>query len=192
MISKAFLSFLDENEFDQDQKGYIDRIRRSMTEIEQFVAFSKTYQELGLRLPEWQDVGEMFKRAAQQIDTRNVAVNVNISGVSILCDPLFEKVCYNLIENAIRHGGDLTHIEVDGTETITGFLITVEDDGTGIPDEQKMFIFDRGFGKNTGYGLFLTREILSLSDITITENGQFGVGCRFEIDVPKGKYRKES
>ena len=192
MISKAFLSFLDENEYDQDQKGYIDRIRRSMTEIEQFVAFSKTYQELGLRLPEWQDVGEMFKRAAQQIDTRNVAVNVNISGVSILCDPLFEKVCYNLIENAIRHGGDLTHIEVDGTETITGFLITVEDDGTGIPDEQKMFIFDRGFGKNTGYGLFLTREILSLSDITITENGQFGVGCRFEIDVPKGKYRKES
>ena len=192
MISKAFLSFLDENEFDQDQKGYIDRIRRSMTEIEQFVAFSKTYQELGLRLPEWQDVGEMFKRAAQQIDTRNVAVNVNISGVSILCDPLFEKVCYNLIENAIRHGGDLTHIEVGGTETITGFLITVEDDGTGIPDEQKMFIFDRGFGKNTGYGLFLTREILSLSDITITENGQFGVGCRFEIDVPKGKYRKES
>ena len=94
MISKAFLSFLDENEYDQDQKGYIDRIRRSMTEIEQFVAFSKTYQELGLRLPEWQDVGEMFKRAAQQIDTRNVAVNVNISGVSILCDPLFEKVCY--------------------------------------------------------------------------------------------------
>lgn len=191
MISKAFLSFLDNNELHQEQKDYIDRIRRSLTEIEQFVAFSKTYQELGLKLPEWQDIGEVFRRVAHQIDTGDVQVRVNVAGVSILCDPLFEKVCYNLIENAIRHGGDLTYIEVRGTETSTGFLITVEDDGTGILDDQKKYIFERGFGKNTGYGLFLTREILAMSDITIIENGQYGTGCRFEIDVPKGKYRKD-
>lgn len=58
-------------------------------------------------------------------------------------------------------------------------------------DDQKKYIFERGFGKNTGYGLFLTREILAMSDITIIENGQYGTGCRFEIDVPKGKYRKD-
>jgi signal transduction histidine kinase len=50
-------------------------------------------------------------------------------------------------------------------------------------------IFDRGFGKHTGFGLFLSREILAITGITITENGEPGKGARFEIVVPKGAYR---
>lgn len=50
-------------------------------------------------------------------------------------------------------------------------------------------IFEQGFGKNTGLGLFLSREILAITGITITENGTPGKGARFEITVPKGAYR---
>jgi len=50
-------------------------------------------------------------------------------------------------------------------------------------------IFDRGFRQHTGSGLFLCREILSITGITITENGTPGKGARFEITVPKGAYR---
>ena len=50
-------------------------------------------------------------------------------------------------------------------------------------------IFERGYGKNTGLGVFLSREILSITGITITENGVPGKGARFEITVPKGMYR---
>jgi len=50
-------------------------------------------------------------------------------------------------------------------------------------------LFTRGFGKNTGLGLFLSREILSITGITITENGTPGKGARFEITVPKGAWR---
>jgi signal transduction histidine kinase len=50
-------------------------------------------------------------------------------------------------------------------------------------------IFERGYGKNTGLGLFLSREILAITGITITENGVPGKGARFEITVPKGAYR---
>ncbi|HOJ97817.1 MAG TPA: HAMP domain-containing sensor histidine kinase, partial [Methanospirillum sp.] len=189
MISKAFLSFLEDYPLLEEQKEYIDRIRRSMTEIEQFVAFTKTYQELGIRLPEWHDVGAMFMRVTHQIDLGNVQFTCDISDVFVLCDPLFEKVCYNLIENAIRHGEKLTNIEVKGKVSEKGYHITVEDDGIGIPDEQKTLIFERGYGKNTGYGLFLTREILSLCDITIIETGRYGSGCRFEIEVPSGRFR---
>jgi len=42
-----------------------------------------------------------------------------------------------------------------------------------------------GFGKNTGFGLFLSREILALNGITIRETGVFGRGARFEIAVPE-------
>ena len=59
----------------------------------------------------------------------------------------------------------------------------------GISDEDKKKLFTRGFGKNTGLGLFLSREILAITGITIIENGTPGKGARFEITVPKGGWR---
>jgi signal transduction histidine kinase len=46
-----------------------------------------------------------------------------------------------------------------------------------------------GFGKNNGLGLALSREILSITGITIKETGEPGKGARFEMTVPKGMYR---
>jgi signal transduction histidine kinase len=70
-----------------------------------------------------------------------------------------------------------------------GLLILVEDDGNGIPIDEKEKIFGRGYGKNTGLGLFLAREILSITGITIRETGIPGKGARFEMLVPKGSFR---
>ncbi len=53
----------------------------------------------------------------------------------------------------------------------------------------KKHLFIRGFGKPTGLGLYLYREILAVTGITIIENGVPGKGARFEITVPKGEYR---
>ena len=68
-------------------------------------------------------------------------------------------------------------------------MIRIEDDGIGIPVHDKELIFERGFGKNTGLGLFLSREILSITNISIREVGEFQHGARFEINVPQGVYR---
>ena len=53
-------------------------------------------------------------------------------------------------------------------ESGRGLLITVEDNGVGISAEDKKRLFERGFGHNTGLGLFLSREILAITGITIT------------------------
>ena len=50
-------------------------------------------------------------------------------------------------------------------------------------------IFDRNFGKHTGLGLFLAREILGITGITIKETGEPDRGVQFEISVPPGAYR---
>jgi len=68
-------------------------------------------------------------------------------------------------------------------------MIQCEDDGEGIKAEDKSRLFIRGFGKHTGLGLFLSREILAITGITITETGIPGKGARFEIVVPKGMWR---
>jgi len=59
----------------------------------------------------------------------------------------------------------------------------------GTPEEDTQCPFDRDFGKNTGPVLILSREILSITGITINEGGEPGKGARFEITVPKGAWR---
>ncbi|MEN6342656.1 MAG: HAMP domain-containing sensor histidine kinase, partial [Methanospirillum sp.] len=103
---------------------------------------------------------------------------------------LFDKVFYNLIDNALRYGGPgLTMIRVSSKESAAGLITVCEDDGVGISEEDKQHLFVRGFGKNTGFGLFLSREILGITGISIRENGEPGKGARFEMTVPKGVYR---
>ncbi|MDD1696400.1 MAG: sensor histidine kinase, partial [Methanoregula sp.] len=62
--------------------------------------------------------------------------------------------------------------------------------GKGIPVTEKEKIFEFGYGKGTGFGLFLIRELLGNTGITITETGEPGKGVKFEIVIPKGKFRK--
>ena len=66
----------------------------------------------------------------------------------------------------------------------------MDDDGVGVPAEQKSTIFERDpdIGKRT-HGLFLSAEILRITRISIRETGVEGEGVRFEILVPKGRYR---
>lgn len=70
-----------------------------------------------------------------------------------------------------------------------GLLLTYEDDGVGIAPNDRGRLFEQGFGRHTGFGLFLSREILSITGITIEENGTPGCGARFSIRVPHGAYR---
>lgn len=74
---------------------------------------------------------------------------------------------------------------MDGNDCI----ITIEDDGVGISASMKEKIFDRGCGKNGGFGLFLVREILGITGMSIRETGIPGMGARFDIRVPAGGYR---
>jgi signal transduction histidine kinase len=83
----------------------------------------------------------------------------------------------------------MSAIHVTTREDERVLVITVEDDGTGISAGDKKELFSKGFGKNTGLGLWLSREILSITGITITENGEQGKGARFKITVPAGAFR---
>jgi signal transduction histidine kinase len=99
-------------------------------------------------------------------------------------------VFYNLIDNSLRYGTEhMDTIRFSGNENGKGLVCSYEDNGAGIPPKDKPHIFERGFGHHSGLGMFLTREILAITGLTIIENGEFGKGTRFEITVPTGAYR---
>jgi len=107
----------------------------------------------------------------------------------VYADAMLEKVFANLLDNSVRHGERVTSIRVSSRMDGTTLVVVWEDNGTGIVASDKEKIFGRGYGKNTGMGLFLIREILALTGISIRETGVPGSGARFEILVPEGKYR---
>jgi PAS domain S-box-containing protein len=159
------------------------------------IAFTKDYQELGVNAPGWQNVHATVRKAAGALPMQNVRIDMDCANLEVFADPLFEKVFYNLIDNALRYGGDrMTTIRVSSHDTEAGRVIALEDDGEGISADDKKHLFERGFGKNTGLGLFLVREILSITGLSIAETGEPGKGARFEISVPKGafRFRKEN
>jgi signal transduction histidine kinase len=68
-------------------------------------------------------------------------------------------------------------------------MIICEDDGNGVAAVNKSKIFERGYGEHTGFGLFLSREILGITGFSIEETGIPGKGARFEIFIPEGSFK---
>lgn len=143
----------------------------------------REYQEIGIGPPIWQNLHELLDRSYHSLQVADVRIEEEGTGVEILADALFEKVIYNLMDNTLRYGGRVTRIRCSVPDTSSP-LILFEDDGIGIADQDKETIFSLGFGQNTGFGLFISREILSISNMTIRETGEAGSGARFEIQIP--------
>ena len=77
-------------------------------------------------------------RAKGSLNHGNVEVSVDRSDLEVFADPLFDKVFYNLIQNALPYGGDpLASIRISLGESDTGLVIICEDDGQGISDSDK-------------------------------------------------------
>jgi signal transduction histidine kinase len=117
---------------------------------------------------------------------------VDTGSYEVFADPMFMMVLYNLFENAVRHGEHVTELTVHFIEEGNSGRLFVEDNGVGIPAPLKERIFERGFGSNTGFGLYLSSEILSITGLSIRETGTSGEGARFEIHLPPGTWRRGS
>jgi PAS domain S-box-containing protein len=156
------------------------------------IEFTRYYQDIGVHAPEWQDAASLIRSAASQLPLKAIEIDIEVPPVQVYADFLIEKVFYNLMENSIRHGGNVTRIQFSFAETDEGGVLAYSDNGVGISPEDKQRLFTRGFGKHTGLGLFLSREILLITGISIEETGVFGKGVRFEILIPKERYRPTS
>jgi PAS domain S-box-containing protein len=167
---------------------YIAKKERATDAIERQIAFTKEYQDLGTVGPKWIVLDEVIHRLPVP---KRITLGTELPGISIFSDPMLEKVFSNLLDNSIRHGGHVTAITVSSYRSDGDMVIVWQDNGVGIPADEKERIFERGFGKNTGFGMFLVREILSLTGISIRETGEPGAGARFEIVVSEGAFRCE-
>ncbi|MDP3396224.1 MAG: hypothetical protein Q8S57_06125 [Methanoregula sp.] len=173
-------------------KTEIEKMRTTINRIRRQIKFTKEYQDIGANAPEWQNVSDTIMRAKVGVNLGKVNFEVEIQDVEIFADRLLEKAFYYLIDNSLKYGGEkLSKIRFYGKMSENNFVIICQDDGVGMPADKKSFLIPKVSGSPVGYGLFLIKEILATTGISIRETGVSGIGARLEIQVPPKMYRQK-
>jgi len=168
---------------------YLDRMETSTKTIGKLVKFTRDFKDLGINPPRWITLRDCMNEVTEWIDPNAVRLTLDVGTWEIYADPQVNRVFKNIFENAGIHGKNVTEIQVESTRKDRGLDVIISDNGTGIPPEMKSEIFEPGMMRNRGLGLFLAKEILSITGLTIEETGVPGKGARFEIHVPLECFR---
>jgi PAS domain S-box-containing protein len=178
-----------------EAQKYLGEIESACSQTVKILDFARTYEKLGIEELAYMDVkkssGEAFSLFS---DMQGVKVINDCRGLTVLADSLLRQLFYNLMDNSIKYGEKLTKIRVYFKKTGKDHLkLVFEDDGVGISKSEKEKIFREGYGKGTGYGLYLIRKICEVYGWTIRETGEQGKGAKFTMTIPKsGKSRREN
>jgi signal transduction histidine kinase len=168
---------------------YLDRMDTSTRAIGKLVKFTRDYKDLGINPPRWIALKDCLNQVTEWIEPNTVRLTLDVGEWEIYADPQVTRVFKNIFENAGIHGKHVTEIFVKCTKNDRGLDVIIGDNGVGIPEELKSEIFEPGMMRNRGLGLFLAKEILSITGLTIEETGTPGKGARFEIHVPLECFR---
>jgi signal transduction histidine kinase len=109
-------------------------------------------------------------------------------------------VIANLISNAVKYTPKGGHVKVSVRDTERESILIVEDNGTGIPEEEQPFIFERlyradksrnrdtggtGASGGAGIGLAIAKSAVSAHGGTVTVQSRLNSGSRFIVTLPK-------
>jgi signal transduction histidine kinase len=192
VVIDGYLALLREEPQSPAVSDLIEGLAGAVSRVRVLSGFIRDYPVIGVQPPVWLEIRTAIEEAVRGVGIDGVAVENRLPPVSVLADPLLEQVFAALIENAVRHGNSTTAIEIRAMQAGGDFVLVIEDGGIGVPWSDKERIFERGFGRNTGLGLFLAREILESMGMTIAETGLPDHGARFEIHIPGGRVRGDS
>lgn len=170
---------------------YLTGIRVLTGTLSRQLILTESYKDLGTSPPVWQNVQRTLEAVRLPADAGSASVRFWTERLEVYADPLFVDVLAHLVRNPFRFAGPVKKVLVTYQETGDGLDLSVEDDGLGVPAGEKKRIFEYDAGEHAGIGLFICRQILEVTGMTIEETGTEGNGARFMIHVPPGGYRIE-
>jgi PAS domain S-box-containing protein len=174
----------------EEMQQFFDKTVGSIESIRNQIAYMRALQELGFISPKWQRVERAFADAVRLLPEHSAQIRSETGELEIFADPLLPRVFYTLLENSLRNSSRKNpEISLIARHDKDGLVILYTDNGYWIPADEKEQIFDGNGDTGTVQGLFLIRELLGFTGITIRESGTQDMGIRFEIRVPEGKYR---
>lgn len=125
-------------------------------------------------------------------DGQNIDYPENIDAIFIDFDEkILELILTNLINNAIKYSSEMSTIHISASENDSNLILTVRDEGIGIPEEEQKHIFNRYFraenallNQGTGIGLNIVKTHLENLGGTITFKSIQDEGSTFTVTLP--------
>ncbi len=174
-----------------DQAGIVDglgKMEQAVQEIVRIFDFAKMYEQLGAEELTYINVEEKLKEAVALFSGPIPTIINECHGLTVLADSFLRQLFFNFIDNTRKYGKKTTTIRVYFERADQDSLkLVYEDDGVGVPFENKPRLFKEGYstGGSTGFGLFLTKKMMDVYGWQIQENGTPGEEARFTITIPK-------
>jgi PAS domain S-box-containing protein len=166
----------------------LSKMEQSVKETVKIFEFAKMYEQLGAEELTYINVEAKLNEATTLFSGSLPEIINECHGLTVLADSFLRQLFYNFIDNTRKYGKKTTTIKVHCEKTQQDNLkLVYEDDGVGIPFENKPNLFHEGFstGGSTGFGLFLTKKMIDVYGWTIAEDGEPGTGAKFTITIPK-------
>jgi PAS domain S-box-containing protein len=172
---------------DREALTCLDNAESAVRQVERIFDFARTYEKLGAEELTYMSVEKSVKEAFSVFaDLHGIKVINDCRGLKVLADSLLRQLFYNLIDNSLKYGEKASKIRMYYKEVRKDQLkLVYEDDGVGIPKAEKEKIFKEGYGKGTGYGLYLIRKMCEVYGWSIRETGKHGKGAQFTMTIPK-------
>jgi PAS domain S-box-containing protein len=169
---------------------FFDKTIGSVESIKNQIAYERTLQNPEDITPTWQSVNLAFAEATRMLPGHSVDIRSDAGDIEIFADPLLPRIFFSILSRSFHQGGSaLSKIRLTARRNRESLTLVYEDDSKGVPTDEKERIFEFGYSPENIVSLFLIRELLGFTGITITETGEPGSGVRFEIVVPKGRFR---
>lgn len=174
----------------------LTKMEQAVGEIVKIFDFARMYEQIGAEELTCTNVEEKLNEAVALFSGPFPTIINECHGLTVLADSFLRQLFYNFIDNTRKYGKKTTAIRVHFENADQDSLkLIYEDDGVGVPSENKPHLFKEGFstGGSTGFGLFLTKRMIDVYGWRIEENGEPGKGAKFTVTIPKlNQKRKEN
>ena len=170
-----------------DLTKYLDSLDCGVDLAVRILEFSRLYEIIGAEDLANIEVKKCFNNALALFpNLGNVKVSNECEGLTVVADSLLSQLLYNLVDNSLKHGERVTQIRLHYTIESNQIKLFYEDDGVGVPQDNKAKLFVEGFttGKGTGMGLALVKKMVEVYGWNIAEEGKPGQGAKFVITIP--------
>lgn len=204
-INWAVGTLKDETTPSLKRKEGLRIIERSQRDIVEILADLVTLSEIGFRYEKSKakpvDITELVQKIIaslhDMLELEKVTIdfrNSSLKPVAEINEFTIKRAIENLISNAVAYSHEGGRVEVALGEYEKNLLLTIKDQGIGIPKDDQPLIFQQFFrGKNavakksvgTGLGLFIARSIIEGHGGKITFESEEGKGTTFRVSIPR-------
>ncbi|MFP4051708.1 MAG: ATP-binding protein [Thermoplasmata archaeon] len=167
-IVLGYLQLIKDYELPDEVKDYIDKAEKTNKEGVDIIQKVRKLRKIGkekeideIRVSSTLD--EVLSEYKTQLKKNDIDIEVQTVDCLVKGSPLLKELFSNLVENSIKHSG-CDEMKIQSRIDQDEYIITVEDDGKGIPDDIKEKVFEKGYKSEetggSGLGMFLAKQIV--------------------------------